>query len=106
MTKKEFEKAFKEVLKKYNISYIKEFDVLRATILTSLGVLQIGCLDGWIAMRFISDDFSISKFFAEFPEHENINRHSFKWNIHFHKKENCILELKNRLSKLNILDNN
>jgi hypothetical protein len=102
MKQKEFEKAFKEVLKKYNISYIKEFDVLRATILTSLGVLQIGCLDGWIAMRFISDDFSVSKFFAEFPK-ENINRHSFKWNLHCHEKENCILELKNRLNKLNIL---
>lgn len=91
MTQSKFEKEFKRIL---NID--KNFCILT----TKLGNLHIHCLDGWIAMRFLNDDFSVSKFFAEFSEHEPLNRYSYKWNIHCTEMEDCLQELQDRLEIL------
>jgi hypothetical protein len=99
MTQKQFEKAFKEVLEKYNISYYKEYDITRAVVKTILGDLQIGLHEGWISMRFISDDFKLEKFYEIFSELEGVN-HTFKWNIHLNEKGDCIAELEDRLDFL------
>ena len=91
MTQAKFEKEFKRIL---------NMDELTVTLPTKLGNLHIHCLDGWIAMRFIDNDFSVSKFFAEFSEHEPINKYSFKWNIHCTEMEDCLQELQDRLEIL------
>jgi len=91
MTQAKFEKEFKRILKT---------DRLSLEINTKLGSLYIHCLDGWIAMRFIDNDFSVSKFFAEFSEHEPLNKWSWKWNIHFATREDCLQELQDRLEIL------
>lgn len=91
MTQSKFEKEFQRIL-----NTDKNFCFLK----TRLGNLHIHCLDGWIAMRFLDNDFSVSKFFTEFSEHEPLNRWSFKWNIHRAEMKDCLQELQDRLEIL------
>jgi len=100
MTQKKFESEFKKVLKEYGINVYREYDRLHAQPMTNLGELFISCNDGWISMRFAPENFSISKFYAKFSESEPINKWSYKYNIHTHDKEDCILELDSRLNAL------
>lgn len=97
MTQKQFETDYKLLLKNYNIDYSKE---LEAEVKTNLGNLYIKCLDGWIAMRFLDKDFSVSNFYAKFSKEEPFNNFSFKWNIHSFDNETCLDELDNRLNAL------
>jgi len=100
MTQRKFETKFKKILKSYSIETAKEYDRLLAKPKTNLGELNITCCDGWIAMRFEQEGFSVSKFFAKFSESEQINPHTFKWNIHFNDKETSLIELDERLNVL------
>jgi len=100
MAQNKFQTEFKKILKSYNIEAEKEFDRLEAKAKTNLGDVCITCLNGWIAMRFEQKDFSISKFFEKFSEHEPLNKWSYKWNIHFSDKEVCLIELDARLNAL------
>jgi len=100
MTQLKFESEFKKILKEYNIDFYKEYDRLHAKAMTNLGELWISCNDGWVSMRFVSEDFSVFKFFAKFSEDEPLNKWSNKWNIHFHEKEDCLFELDSRLNTL------
>ncbi len=97
MTQKQFEKDYKIVLKSYGLEYNED---LETEAKTNLGLLHIRCLNGWIAMRFLDKDFSVSSFFAKFSKDEQINQHSFKWNIHSFDSETCLEELDNRLNAL------
>ena len=97
MTQKQFETDYKILLKSYDIDYNKE---LEAEVKTNLGNLYIKCLDGWIAMRFLDKDFSVSNFYAKFSKDEPLNNFSFKYNIHSFDNESCLEELDNRLNTL------
>ena len=97
MNQKKFETDYKILLKSYEIDYNKG---LEAEVKTKLGNLYIHCLDGWVAMRFLDKDFSVSKFFAEFSENEPLNKYSWKWNIHLFDRESCLEELDSRLDAL------
>ena len=97
MNQKQFETDYKILLKSYGIDYNKE---LEAEVKTNLGNLYIKCLDGWIAMRFLDKDFSVSNFYAKFSKDEPLNNFSFKYNIHSFDNESCSEELDNRLNAL------
>ena len=97
MNQKQFETGYKKILKSYGIDYNKE---LEAEVKTILGNLYIKCLDGWIAMRFLDKDFSVSNFYAKFSKDEPLNNFSFKYNIHSFDNESCLEELDNRLNAL------
>jgi hypothetical protein len=93
MKQKQFETAFKKLLKT---------DKLETIIETSLGQLSIHCLDGWIAMRFLPENFSLSKFSEKFGKDQAINVWSNKWNIHRTTREYCLEELEFRLENLTV----
>lgn len=97
MNQKQFETGYKKILKSYGIEYNKE---LEAEVKTNLGNLYIKCLDGWIAMRFLDKDFSVSNFYAKFSKDEPLNNFSYKYNIHSFDNESCLEELDNRLNAL------
>ena len=97
MNQKQFETGYKKILKSYDIEYNKE---LEAEVKTNLGNLYIKCLDGWIAMRFLDKDFSVSNFYAKFSKDEPLNNFSYKYNIHSFDNESCLEELDNRLNAL------
>ena len=97
MNQKQFETGYKKILKSYGIDYNKE---LEAEVKTILGNLYIKCLDGWIAMRFLDKDFSVSSFYAKFSKDTPLNNFSFKWNIHSFDRGDCLDELDNRLNAL------
>jgi hypothetical protein len=89
---------FKQILSDYNIKVDKD---LRAETITRLGRLSIVCLDGWVAMRFTDEDFSVSDFYAVFGESEDFNPHSFKFNIQsYQDKQDVLIELDERLNIL------
>jgi hypothetical protein len=97
MTQKQFEKLFKQILGDYEIKVDKD---LKASADTALGGLEITCRDGWIAMRFTDEDFSVSNFYALFSQNETFNVWSFKWNIHFEDRKDVLIELDERLNIL------
>lgn len=97
MNQKQFETDYKILLKSYNIDYNTD---LEAEVKTNLGNLYIKCLDGWIAMRFLDKDFSVSNFYVKFSKDEPLNNFSYKWNIHSFDNESCLEELDNRLNAL------
>ena len=97
MQQKQFEKLFKQILGDYKIKVDKD---LRASADTALGGLEITCRDGWIAMRFTDEDFSVSNFYALFGGYENLNIHSFKFNIHSEDRKDVLIELDERLNIL------
>lgn len=91
MTQKKFEIEFNKILKEYNIK-----TEITPTI---LGDAYICCYDGWIAMGFKDNRFSLYKFKKLFGENEPINPYSHKYNIHA-EREDCLFELRRRLNIL------
>ena len=102
MTKQEFNKQARAILKLYNATS-KDGEVYYT--FTPFGVIRISLsADGRnklysVFMRFM-DDFDINLFYRYFSRHESINRFSKKWNLHNSDPDYILNELDERLNNL------
>lgn len=112
MTTKDFNKQVKEICTRWNFDFKPQYEgQIRYEGSTPFGTMQVISDPSprrklyTIYFKFIGD-FDLTGFYDYFSKHENINKYSGKWNLHYIDAECILNELDERLNNLDYISKN